>query len=52
MALSADKTRKQITFNKDLLSKAEKQADKEERTLSGLIAVLLKDYLSKSSERA
>lgn len=52
MGLPVDKTRKQITFNKELLAKAEQQADKEERTLSGLIAVLLKDYLNKASERA
>jgi hypothetical protein len=52
MAVSPEKVRKQITFNKDLLAKAEKQADDEERTLSGLIAVLLKDYLNKVSERA
>ena len=52
MSISSDKIRKQITLNKDLLNRAEKQADKEERTLSGLISVLLKDYLNKDNVRA
>ena len=49
MSVRVDKIRKQITFNKELLKKAEDQADKEERTLSGLIAILLKDYLKNSN---
>lgn len=52
MSISSDKIRKQITLNKDLLLQAEKQADEEERTLSGLISVLLKNYLNKDNVRA
>jgi hypothetical protein len=44
MAISNDKIRKQITLSKGLLDTAETQADKEERTLSGLITIALKEY--------
>jgi metal-responsive CopG/Arc/MetJ family transcriptional regulator len=44
MAVSADKIRKQISLSKELLEFTEELAEKEERTLSGLIAVALKEY--------
>jgi metal-responsive CopG/Arc/MetJ family transcriptional regulator len=44
MAVGADKIRKQISLSKELLDFAETVADKEERTLSGLISVALKEY--------
>ena len=44
--LSKDKTRVQISLPKELIAKAEKQADKEIRTLSNLIEIALKQYLA------
>jgi metal-responsive CopG/Arc/MetJ family transcriptional regulator len=43
--LPTSKKRVQITFSKDLLAKAEEQAEKEERSLSNLVTIALKKYL-------
>ena len=48
--LPDNKVRKQISFSKELLIKAEKQAEKEERTLSNLISISLKKYLEKAAK--
>jgi len=49
--LSKDKTRIQISLSKDLIAKAEAQAEKEERTLSNLISIALKKYLESEAAK-
>lgn len=46
--LPTNKTRVQISLPKDLIDKAQAQAEKEIRTLSNLIEIALKKYLEES----
>ena len=45
--ISDKKLKRQISLDKELIKLAESQADIEERTLSNLITIALKQYLSK-----
>ena len=45
--IGKDKVRVQISLDKELFEKAEKQAEKEIRTISNLITIALKEYLEK-----
>jgi metal-responsive CopG/Arc/MetJ family transcriptional regulator len=50
IVLPDNKVRKQISFSKELLAKAEIQAEKEIRSLSNLVEVALKKYLEEAAK--
>lgn len=50
MAISNKNTRTNITFPKELKSKLEESAKKENRSFNNLVITILKDYLDKKED--
>jgi predicted HicB family RNase H-like nuclease len=47
LTISDDKTRYSLSLEKELKSKLEEQAKKQNRSLNNLIETILKEYISK-----
>lgn len=48
MAISEDKTRTNITIEKDLKKQLEEEAKKQNRSFNNLVITILKEYIKKN----